>query len=60
MDVALLLWRTIRIQRYRMQQTAKPQQPGEMTLGTVLKAGIGAEARPGYRRLNPGPRRTER
>jgi hypothetical protein len=25
MGVALLLWRTIRIQRYRMQQTAKLQ-----------------------------------
>jgi len=24
--VVLLLWRTIRIQRYRMQETAKPQQ----------------------------------
>ena len=32
MGVAPFLWRTIRTQRYRTQQTAKPQQTGKMTL----------------------------
>jgi hypothetical protein len=41
MGVALLLRRTIRIQRYRTQQIAKPDRTGEMTLETVPAARTG-------------------
>ena len=39
MGVALLLWRTIRTQRYRTQQTAKPQQDRRDDPWTVPAAG---------------------
>jgi hypothetical protein len=42
MGVALLLRRTIRIQRYRMQQTAKPQQDRRDDLETVPAARTGS------------------
>jgi hypothetical protein len=38
MRVALFLWRTIRTQRYRRQETAKPQQDREMTRRTAPAA----------------------
>jgi hypothetical protein len=57
MGVAPFLWRTIRTQRYRTQQTAKPQQTGKMTLGTVPAAGWALKQDPDICRLNVGPRR---
>jgi hypothetical protein len=57
MGVAPFLWRTIRTQRYRTQQTAKPQQTGKMILGTVPAAGWALKHDPDICRLNVGPRR---